>query len=123
MTGYEPITLKRAKHLRREMTPQENILWNRIRNRQLSNFKFRKQQPLGPYIADFVCQEMKLVVEADGSQHSDSGHDARRDKWMEERGYTVLRFWNNEINENLEGVLTAILDALSQHPSPTSPKQ
>jgi len=123
MSGYDAKTLKRAKTLRREMTLQEHMLWSRLRDRQLDNFKFRKQQPLGPFIADFVCQEKKLIVEADGSQHSDSAYDTRRDQWLKERGYTVLRFWNNEINENLEGVLVAILDMLSKNPSPISPKQ
>lgn len=123
MAGYKPQTLKRAKQLRRDMTPQEHMLWNRLRGRQLANFKFRKQQPIGPYIADFVCHENKLIVEADGSQHIDSGHDVARDQWLNEQGYSILRFWNNDINENLEGVLMAILDVLSQRPSPTPPKQ
>lgn len=123
MARYTPEALKRAKQLRREMTPQERLLWSHLRNRQLGHYKFRKQQPLGPFIADFVCQEVKLVIEADGSQHNDSCHDERRDRWMEERGYTVLRFWNNEVNENLEGVLEAIFSILSQTPSPTATKR
>lgn len=123
MARYTPEALKRAKQLRRKMTPQERLLWSRLRNRQLGNFKFRKQQPLGPFIADFVCQQVKLVIEADGSQHNDSCNDARRDRWMEEQGYTVLRFWNNEVNENLEGVLEAILNILSRDPSPTATKR
>jgi very-short-patch-repair endonuclease len=123
MAGYQPQTLKHAKQLRRDMTPQERLLWNRLRDRQLGGYKFRKQQPIGPYIVDFICHEKKLIVEADGSQHYDSGHDLARDQWLKKQDYSVLRYWNNEINENLEGVLEAILVALSQHPSPTSPKQ
>jgi len=123
MTGYSSRTLKHAKQLRRDLTPQERVLWSELKNRQLDGFKFRKQQPIGPYIADFVCQEHKLVIEADGSQHSDNQNDKQRDRWMQDRGYTVLRFWNNEINENLEGVLTAIMHTLGKYPSPTSPKQ
>jgi len=123
VTGYEPKTLEYAKELRRKMTTQETLLWKRLRNRQLGNFKFRKQQPLGPFIADFVCQERKLVIEADGSQHSENISDARRDRWLEAQGYIVLRFWNNEINENLDGVLMAILKALSQNPLPTTTKR
>ena len=123
MARYTPEALKRAKRLRREMTPQECLLWSRLRNRQLGNHKFRKQQPLGPFIADFVCQEVRLVVEVDGSQHNDSCHDAGRDRWMQQQGYTVLRFWNNEVNENLEGVLEAILNILSRLPSPTATKR
>lgn len=123
MARYKPQTLKHAKQLRRDMTPQERRLWNRLRDRQLGGYKFRKQQPIGPYIVDFICHEKKLIVEADGSQHYDSGHDLTRDQWLKKQDYSVLRCWNNEINENLEGVLEAILVALSQNPSPTSPKQ
>lgn len=123
MARYTPEALKRAKQLRRELTLQERLLWSRLRNRQLGNYKFRKQQPLGPFIADFVCQEVKLVVEADGSQHNDSCHDAGRDRWTQQQGYTVLRFWNNEVNENLDGVLEAILNILPRLPSPTATKR
>lgn len=123
MARYKPQTLKQARRLRRNMTPQERLLWTRLRDRQLAGHKFRKQQPIGSYIADFVCQQKKLIVEADGSQHCDSGHDVTRDQWLKKQGYSVLRYWNNEINENLEGVLENILEALSVDPSPTSPKQ
>ncbi len=123
MAGYKPQTLKHAKQLRRDMTPQERLLWNRLRDRQVGGYKFRKQQPIGPYIVDFICHEKKLIVEADGSQHYDSDHDLARDQWLKKQDYSVLRYRNNEINENLEGVLEAILIALSQNPSPTSPNR
>jgi very-short-patch-repair endonuclease len=100
------------------MTPQEKLLWGQLRDRRLGGFKFRDQQPIGPYIADFVCQKQKLVVEADGSQHADSDHDARRDVFLKSNGYRVMRFWNHEITGNLNAVLELIKMALSQNPSP-----
>jgi very-short-patch-repair endonuclease len=119
--GYTQETLKRAKRLRREMTPQERLLWGQLRDKRLGGFKFRDQQPIGPFIGDFVCQYRKLVVEADGSQHADSDHDAHRDAYLKSRGYKVLRFWNNEITGNLNAVLDLILAALSPpHPSAAS---
>jgi very-short-patch-repair endonuclease len=116
--GYAQETLKRAKALRREMTPQERLLWGQLRNRRLGGFKFRDQQPIGPYIADFVCQKQRLIIEADGSQHAGSVHDARRDEFLKSKGYRVMRFWNNEITGNLNAVLELIAEALSQNPSP-----
>ena len=120
MTGYEPITLTRAKVLRRNMTEAEKLLWSQLRNARLGGFKFRKQQPIGPYIADFVCQEMRLIVEADGSQHAESDHDARRDAFLMSKGYRVLRFWNNDIMANMRGVKEAILAALTGPHPPTA---
>ena len=112
--GYSGTTLKHAKSLRREMTPQEKLLWRHLRDRRLGGFKFRDQQPLGLFIADFVCQQEKLIVEADGSQHADSTHDARRDAFLKSLGYRVIRFWNNEITRDLTGVLETILAALTR---------
>ncbi len=115
--GYSQQTLERAKTLRRSLTDQEKKLWGALRDRRLGGFKFRKQQPIGPFIADFVCQERRLIVEVDGSQHADSESDARRDAFLEDKGYHVLRVWNNDVTGNLSGVLTAILAALSDpHP-------
>jgi very-short-patch-repair endonuclease len=111
--------LARARQLRREMTPQERILWGHLRGRRFEGFKFRKQMWLAGYIADFACPEARLVVEADGSQHSDNAeYDAQRERAFAALGWRTLRFWNNEINENLEGVLSAIAAAL---PSPSHP--
>ena len=103
----------RAKTLRREGTDAERILWKRLRGRHLANHKFRRQHPIGPYIVDFVCLEQRLVVEIDGSQHAvEQGRDAKRTAWLEAEGYRVLRFWNNEVLENLSGVFVTIERAL-----------
>ncbi len=118
MAGYTPETLARAKTLRRNLTEAEQLRWSQLRAGRLSGFKFRRQQPIGPFIADFVCQEAKLIVEADGSQHVESQNDARRDAFLNAKGYRVLRFWNNDIHTNMAGVKEAILVALSDpHPS------
>jgi very-short-patch-repair endonuclease len=108
----------RAKRLRREMTDAEKRLWSALRNRQIAGAKFRKQQPIGPYIVDFVCQEKRLILEADGSQHLESPHDLRRDAVLTSKGYRILRFWHNDIMLEMDGVPTAIYDALSAPPSP-----
>src|SRR5688500_10446100 len=111
--------LERARSLRREMTPQERLLWSQLRDRRLAGAKFRKQMWLAGYIADFACPDARLVVEADGSQHADnSEYDAERERAFAREGWRTLRFWNNEITENLNGVLTVISNAL---PSPSRP--
>jgi len=119
--GYSKRTLNRAKSLRRELSDAEKMLWRLLRSRQLRGAKFRRQQPIGPFIADFVCQQHWLIVEADGGQHAESIIDDRRTAFVESKGYRVLRFWNNDIFENEEGVLTSILNALQAplpNPSP-----
>jgi very-short-patch-repair endonuclease len=123
ISGYTQETLKRAKRLRREMTPEEKLLWGHLRDRRLGGHKFRNQQPIGPFIADFVCQEQKLIVEADGSQHDESQSDTRRDAFLASKGYRVLRFWNNHIMLNLMGVLEAILAALNSPHPPTATRR
>ncbi len=113
--------LQNAKNLRRNLTPHEQILWQHLRAGRLQGFKFKRQQPLGKYIVDFICLETKLVIELDGSQHAAAQADKTRDAWLHAEGYTVLRFWNNELTENLEGVLEAILIAVKKHhPLPQS---
>ena len=97
-----------ARRLRAEMTDAERKLWQALRAHRFRGGAFRRQAPLGPYIADFVCHALKLVIEVDGGQHSGSVSDARRDDWMAREGYKVLRFWNNEVLGNLEGVLDRI---------------
>ena len=97
-----------ARHLRREMTDAERKLWQVLRAHRFGDAGFRRQAPLGPNIADFVCHARKLVIEVDGGQHSGSARDARRDEWMAGEGYRVLRFWNNEVLGNLEGVVDRI---------------
>jgi very-short-patch-repair endonuclease len=118
VTGYGKETLVRAKHLRREMTDAERKLWSVLRSGQLDGAKFRRQQPIGPFIVDFVCQERGLVIEVDGGQHAESAADARRTKFLESKGYRMLRFWNNDILSNLDGVAQVIATALSTpHPA------
>ena len=115
-------TSPHARGLRRDSTDAERLLWRRLRDRQLGGFKFRRQATLGPYVADFLCVEARLVVEADGGQHTAEA-DAKRSAFLEAKGLRVLRFWNNEILENPEGVLETILAAAAagkkeQGPSP-----
>jgi very-short-patch-repair endonuclease len=108
-----------AKELRKKMTPAEKILWERLRDRQLGEFKFRRQHPLGPFIADFYCAEKRLVVEIDGDIHEfQKNQDEQRTHQFEEYGYRVIRFQNVEIETNLFMVLNKILKAC-QLPSPT----
>ena len=108
-----PLTVKRAKSLRRAMTEAELKLWSRLRFRQLGGCKFRKQVPISPYIADFVHMPLKLIVEVDGGQHDESrSADERRTAWLEARGYRVLRFWNNEVLQNIDGVIEVIARAI-----------
>jgi very-short-patch-repair endonuclease len=101
------------------MTDAERRLWAGLRARGLGR-KWRRQQPIGRYIADFVCQSARLIVEVDGGQHSESEADARRTTWLESVGYRVLRVWNQDVLENIEGVLIHIAEALAAAPSPTS---
>jgi very-short-patch-repair endonuclease len=102
-----------ARRLRRDRTEAETRLWRYLHNRQLEGAKFRFQAPVGPYVADFLCAEAKLIVELDGGQHGEQiEQDAARTKALEAAGYTVLRFWNNDVLANTEGVLEMIRLAL-----------
>ena len=100
--------------LRSQMTDAEQMLWKHLRRRQLHGFHFRKQCPIGPYIADFACLEAKLIIEVDGGQHVDSVTDATRDAWLTARGYRTLRFWDNDILPQPDGALIKITKALGQ---------
>jgi len=118
-----PNAQRNARTLRREMTDSERKLWGGLRSEQLG-VKFRRQHPLGHYIADFACLGPKLIVELDGSQHlAQQGYDARRDTFLQAQGFEVLRFGSNDPFVNLEGVLQAILNrvnglkAACPHPS------
>jgi very-short-patch-repair endonuclease len=107
--------MSRARELRRNLTDAERRLWQAIRDRQLGGAKFRRQAPLGPYFADFACYEAKLIVELDGGQHAElTSHDVVRQKFLTKGGFRVLRFWNNEVMENITGVLDSIRVALSE---------
>ena len=108
-----------ARALRKRMTPQEVKLWVHLRSWRKRGFHFRRQSPLDDFIVDFVCVRHRLIVEVDGGQHNFDAHasrDAKRDNHFISRGFRVLRFWNNELDRNLEGVLMAIDDALRSPP-------
>jgi very-short-patch-repair endonuclease len=105
-----------SKFLRQNMTDAETLLWRYLRAHRLHGAKFRRQQPIGPYIVDYVHFEARLIVEADGGQHNDSHRDTRRDEWLSSQGFRVLRFWNNEILSNPESVLEQILFVLAEMP-------
>ena len=104
-------TNPRAAPLRQAMTMAERKLWFAVRDRRLDGFKFRRQVSVGPYIADFVCVEAKLVIEVDGGQHTPE-RDVHRTAAIEAFGYEVMRFWNNEVTGNFEAVLTVLVDRL-----------
>ncbi len=113
MARQEHDETDRARALRRQMTDAERKLWTRLRNRGAAGAKFRRQVPIGPFFADFACVERRLVVEVDGGQHAlAQQNDARRTKALADHGYTVLRFWNSEVLQNLDGVLAKIELAL-----------
>ena len=108
MRGPNRKAIQIARRLRVNQTDAETVLWNRIRSRQIDGHKFVRQLPIAGYICDFVCRERRLVVEVDGGQHSESAADAIRDHRLGEEGYRVLRFWNNDVLGNIEGVLVTI---------------
>jgi very-short-patch-repair endonuclease len=105
-----PHLLGFAKKLRTTSTDAERLLWSRLRARRLFGSKWKRQQPLGNYIVDFVCFESRLIIELDGGQHADAKlGDDERDAWLSAHGFHVLRFWNREALSNLEGVLMVIV--------------
>ncbi|WP_409363055.1 endonuclease domain-containing protein, partial [Bradyrhizobium lablabi] len=108
MRGRNEEPIRRARRLRANQTEAETVLWNRIRNRQIDGYKFARQVPIGHYIRDFVCRESRMVIEVDGGQHAESAADALRDRYLASEGYRVLRFWNNDVLRNIEGVLITI---------------
>jgi very-short-patch-repair endonuclease len=112
MRGPDRKTTGIARRLRTDQTDAETVLWNRIRNRQIDGHKFVRQQPIGNYICDFVCRERLLIIEVDGGQHNESAADFVRDRRLNEAGYRVLRFWNNDVLGNIDGVLEVIQTAL-----------
>jgi very-short-patch-repair endonuclease len=117
MRGPDGEQTERARSLRRSQTQAEARLRRRLRNRGLNGYKFSRQEPIGPYIADFVCREQKLVVELDGATHSTNeelAHDSRRTGFLAASGYFVQRFFNEEIYNNLDGVLETILVRLER---------
>jgi very-short-patch-repair endonuclease len=114
---------KIAKNLRKKSTDAERKLWAHLRAKRLEGYKFRRQEPIGNYVVDFVCFENRVVIEIDGSQHAtEKEKDSKRSKWLESRGFKVLRFWNNEVLRNIEGVLQVIGENCSCHP-PLTPSR
>ncbi len=101
-----------ARQLRQDEPDAEFRLWTELRNRRLNGYKFSRQIPLGPYVADFVCRKRNLIVEVDGSQHAENQADMRRTDWLNREGYAVLRFWNTEVLTERRSVLETILAVL-----------
>src|SRR5215469_15263477 len=114
---------ERARTLRRDMTEAEQRLWQMLRSRQTEGYQFRRQAPIGRFIADFVCHAARLIVEIDGGQHNiTSEEEASRTRFLEGEGYRVLRFWNNQVLDNPEGVRSVIAENLHRvTPTPPSP--
>ncbi len=109
-----------AKILRKRPTDAEKIMWKYLRGKRLEGFKFRRQEPIGNYVADFVCYEKRIMVEVDGGQHCRE-KDSERDIWFEGQGFKVLRFWNNEVLKNTQGVWEVIRRHCLTHPPLTPP--
>jgi very-short-patch-repair endonuclease len=114
-----------ARRLRRDQTDAERALWFRLRDRRLNGLKFRRQMPADRYVVDFCCESVRLIIELDGGQHAErAAEDAERSKTLEAMGYLVLRFWNNDVLRNTDGVVESILDTLDKltprppHPNP-----
>ena len=104
-----------ARDLRKSQTDTEQILWLQLRNRRFLNYKFRRQFPIEPYIVDFICLELQLVIELDGSQHSNQlDKDTERTLFLNQRGFKVVRFWNSDSYNNLEGILESIRLAIEE---------
>ncbi|MBI4808573.1 MAG: DUF559 domain-containing protein [Nitrosomonadales bacterium] len=112
-----PITTARARRLRSDMTDVERRLWSAMRGKQLEGCRFRRQHAIGAYIADFACVERMLVIELDGGQHQDQKtYDNTKSRYLNHQGWQVVRFWNNEVLENLDGVLEVIVEKLNSAP-------
>ena len=120
-TKRQALATARARALRIDDTEPEYRFWGELRGRRLNGHKFVRQVPLGPYIVDFLCRKNLLVVELDGGQHSQSERDVKRDRWLNERGYSVIRFWNDEVLRERRAVLDtllAVLEGRVRAPSP-----
>ena len=109
---------KRAVALRRHATLPERLIWAQLRDRRFRGLKFRRQVPIGGYIADFACHELLLIVELDGGQHADSGYDVQRDARLKALGWRVLRMWNAQVREDVAGALARIGDFIDTCPHP-----
>ena len=109
--------LRFAKSMRRQPTDAEAAMWKMLRGGRILGHKFKRQQPIGDYIVDFVCFERRLVIEIDGGQHSESA-DRERSRWLRAKGFAILRFWNNDVLSQPEGIFDSISRALRDNPSP-----
>ena len=116
VADQEPKAVERARSFRRALTPAEFALWRRIRGRQLGGFKFVRQEPIDRYYVDFVCRERRLIIELDGGQHAENLDDRQRDNELSAAGYRVIHIWNNDVIENLDGVLQTLLSELEKLP-------
>ena len=116
LRGKDQKRAEGARSLQRALTPAEFALWSRIRGRQLGGFKFARQEPVDRYYVDFVCRERRLIIELDGGQHAESHKDRQRDRALCALGYRVIRIWNNDVIENLDGVLQRLLSELEKSP-------
>jgi very-short-patch-repair endonuclease len=117
--AYDRTPTLRSRELRNNATDAERKLWQHIRNRQLLGTRFNRQVPIGPFICDFAARTAKLIIELDGGQHAlRTAADERRTSLLESRGYRVLRFWNGDVLENIDGVVSVIEAALVNRPSP-----
>lgn len=117
---YDTKLVARSKRLRNDPTPAEDVLWQHLRRSQLQGHKFRRQQPIGPFIVDFYCASLKLAIELDGSSHEGKeGYDGFRESGIEGRGVRVIRFLNSEVMEDIDGALAEI--ARRMPPAPTLP--
>ena len=119
-----PKIMHRAGELRKDPTPAERKLWSRLRNRQLNGVKFRNQHAIGNYVPDFCAVKEKLIIELDGGQHAEEDavqYDNERTKYFESLGYRVIRFWNNQIMKDMNGVILAIMYALEKNSLPPPP--
>ena len=106
-----------ARKLRQSSTKEERVLWQLLRNRQFKNLKFKRQFPIGNYVVDFVCEEIKLIIELDGGQHNEPENieaDKVRTEFLESKGFKVIRFWNKDINLNIGGVYEFLLDEVEK---------
>jgi very-short-patch-repair endonuclease len=114
----------RARKLRREVTHAERRLWQHLRLLRTDGAHFRRQATIGPYFADFACHHLRMVIEVDGGQHGEAGgieRDARRTAYSEKQGYRVLRFWNNDVLSNVEGVMECVQAAVRDAAPPPTP--
>ena len=120
--AYDRQSTLRARELRKNATKAELALWDQLRNRQVTGVRFNFQRPVGPYICDFVARTPRLIIEVDGGQHAEAeGYDLGRTRFLNARGYRVIRFWNNDVLQNIEGVVETIRRTLADMPSPTPP--